>query len=281
MEGLLHKNRSWKEQLHLCRTWWDSRVLRHQTLRPLFSLESLTLCRHMSVMPLSALNSDGSSSHSEEQNDEGILIPIPEGSYEEILAELQKTLEHEKKHRTVYHSDKDKMALQKLTKLELDASKRCRLFLEGLDTQQEKELASFIGDFVTEQLLVRHFSNENQKKRLWAKNFSAIRMIVDGLENLIENKPFKTRSGKPLSPIRQAVFDELTAMNEWDKIKPSLKELRDSLKTKKGVKISKENLSKIVEDLGMRHLLSDGRLAASESGQRRREKSNVAIHTLH
>jgi hypothetical protein len=233
----------------------------------------------MSVKPPSALNSDGSSSHSEEQSDDGIFIPIPEGSYEEILATLQKTLKHEKKHRTVYHSDKDKMALQKLTKLELDASKRCRLFLGGINTPQEKELASFIGDFVTEQLLVRHIP-KNGKKRDWGKNFSAIRMIVDGLQNLSENKPFKKRSGKPLSPIRQAVLEELTAMNEWDKIKPSLKELRDSLKTKRGIEITAPRLSKIVSELGMVGELSDSRRADSESGKRRRGKRNVSIHAV-
>ncbi len=233
----------------------------------------------MSVKPPSALNSDGSSSHSEEQSDEGIFIPIPEDSYKETLATLQKTLAHEKKHRSVYHSDKDKMTLQKLTKLELDASKRCRLFLGGINTPLEKELASFIGDFVTEQLLVRHPSR-TKKKRDWSKNFSAIRMIVDGLQNLSENKPFKRRSGKQLSDIRQKVFDELTAMNEWDEIRPSLKELRDSLKTKRGVEITAPHLSKIVHELGMEGELSDSRRADSESGKRRRRKRNVSIRTV-
>lgn len=233
----------------------------------------------MSVKRPSPQNSDGSSIYPEEQSDEEIFIPIPEGSYEEILATLQKTLEHEKKHRRVYHSDKDKMTLQKLTKLELDASKRCRLFLGDINRPQEKELASFIGDFVTEQLLVRHVS-QSGKKRLWAKNFTAIRMIVDGLQNLIENKPFKRRSGKPLSPIRQSVFDELTAMNEWDEIRPSLKELRDSLKTKRGIEITAPHLSKIVHELGMEGKLSDSRCADSESGKRRRRKRNVSIRTV-
>lgn len=233
----------------------------------------------MSVKPPSPQNSDCSSSHSEDQSDEFFLIPTPEGSYEETLATLQKTLEHERKNRSVYHSDKDEMTLQKLTKLELDASKRCRLFLGGIDTQLEKELASFIGDFVTEQLLVKHVP-KNGKKRLWAKNFKAIRMIVDGLQNLTQNKPFKRRSGKPFSPIRQAVFDELTALIEWDKIKPSLKELRDSLKTKRGIEITAPRLSKIVHELGMVGELSDSRRADSESGKRRRGKRNVSIRTV-
>jgi len=233
----------------------------------------------MSVKPPSPQNSDSSSSHSEEQSDEWICPTLPEWTDEEVRAMQDEHYEYEKKHRVVYYSDKDKMALQKLTKLELDASKRCRLFIGGINTPQEKELASFIGDFVTEQLLVRHLS-KNRKKRDWDKNFSAIRMIVDGLQNLSKNRPFKKRSGKPLSPIRKAVFDELTALIEWDKIKPSLKELMDSLKTKRGIEITAPRLSKIVHELGMVCELSDSRRADSESGKRRRGKRNVSIRTV-
>jgi hypothetical protein len=232
----------------------------------------------MSVKPPPALNSD-SSSHSEEQSDEGICPSLPEWTDEEVRAMQDEHYEYEKKHRVVYYSDKDKMALLKLDALELDARAQCGLFLQVMNSQYEEKGASSIGAFITQQLMVRHVS-KNGKERLWTKNFKAIRMIVDGLENLIGNRPFKIRSGKPLSPIRQAVWKELTAMNEWDKIKPSLKELRDSLKTKRGIEITAPRLSKIVHELGMVAELSDSRRADSESGKRRRGKRNVSIRTV-
>jgi hypothetical protein len=163
-------------------------------------------------------------------------------------------------HWAAFLSDDDKMALEKLSAVELDAKERCETYLCCVPGDEfiESQAAS-IGRFITEQLT--------------ARNYRAARMIIDGLLNLRDKRPFKATAGRQLSKTRWAVMEAYRQLEQNGRVeRPSRIEVRDWLKKWMNIRISADRLSKLFDELGLKQQASDARVNTSEAGKRRRRK---------
>lgn len=165
-------------------------------------------------------------------------------------------------------TEAERMALKKMNALEMRAETLCESYVEGIKVGEEERAlfqerveydASEIGKFIAEQLV--------------ARNFRAVRMIVDGLQNVRDGKPFIAKAGKSLSPLRAEVLAALLVLTRSRKTaKPSISEICAQLKSGNGITVSKDRVSKIITDLKQNHRIGDAREADSDAGKRRRRK---------
>ena len=120
---------------------------------------------------------------------------------------------------------------------------------------EQKKAADNLGQFIADELL--------------QKNYQVLRIAADGWNNLSSGKPFKNKSGKPSNRI--CVYHEWVNLVMRGNLEPSTEEMRVRLAGRQPpVKMGKERLSKLIQELGMEGLFRDGRLAKNRGKEGRK-----------
>lgn len=118
---------------------------------------------------------------------------------------------------------------------------------------EQKKAADRLGQFIAGELL--------------QKNYQVLRIAADGWNNLNDGKPFKNKSGKPSNRI--CVYHEWVNLVTDGNMRPSAEEILERLASRQPpIKMGKERLSKLIQELGMEGLLRDGRLAENRDKER-------------
>ncbi len=118
---------------------------------------------------------------------------------------------------------------------------------------KQKKYADELGQFIAKELI--------------QKNYQVLRIAADGWNNLNSGKPFKNRSGKPSNRI--CVYHEWANLVVSGNMRPSAEEILERLARRQPpIKMGKERLSKLIQELGMEGLLRDGRLAENRDKER-------------
>lgn len=144
-------------------------------------------------------------------------------------------------------SDKENY-IQTVAKAQMPSSKSDAYWLA-----EQKKAADKLGQFIADELL--------------KKNYQVLRIAADGWNNLSSGKPFKNKSGKPSNRI--CVYHEWVNLVMRGNMRPSAEEILERLASRQPpIKMGKERLSKLIQELGMEELLRDGRLAENRDKER-------------
>jgi hypothetical protein len=118
--------------------------------------------------------------------------------------------------------------------------------LEWFWSAKQKEHADELGRFIAKELLQR--------------NYQVLRIAAEGWENLHSGKPFKNRAGKPMN--KNCVCEAWIALVFRETFWPSLDEILLELANQDPpVKMSKPQLSKVIQDLDLSEKVRDMRSA--------------------
>lgn len=151
-----------------------------------------------------------------------------------------------------------------LEEWEIRAHQECLMFIHARRAKIqniEKIAAESIGAIISEQLL--------------KGNFSALRIVSEGLLNLQEKKPFKAHAGRKSALDEPRVVTAFYALKAQGIASPSQAEVQRHL-AEFDVKIASSKVSKIFDNLGLKSESSDSRDSRTESWKRRRKKEHVS-----
>ncbi len=144
-------------------------------------------------------------------------------------------------------SDKENY-IQTVAKAQMPSSKS-----EAFWMAEQKNCADKLSQFIAEELL--------------RKNYQVLRIAADGWNNLSSGKPFKNKSGKTSNRI--CVYHEWVNLVTRGNMRPSAEEILERLASRQPpIKMGKERLSKLIQELGMEGLLRDSRLAENRDKER-------------
>jgi len=147
-----------------------------------------------------------------------------------------------------------------LNEWESDAATMCTAFIVSKriqDNEMAEVLARKIGNLLAEELL--------------KGNFKAPRIVSEGLLNIQNKKPFKSRAGRKPSSDKLLVITCFYYLKSTGIGQPSQREVSEYL-TRQGHSIKPDHLSKMFDELDLRSLSSDARMATSDAGRRKRQK---------
>jgi hypothetical protein len=148
-----------------------------------------------------------------------------------------------------------------LNEWETRAYEQCEILILARKLKHDdvtKSAAKNIGSIVTEEIS--------------KGNYKAPRIISEGLINLQNKKSFKSKSGRKSSGDSMRILIAFYFLKSAGIDQPSQAEVAKQL-AEFGVSVTPDRLSKIFDELGLKSMSSDARMAASHAGKRKRRKS--------
>lgn len=151
-------------------------------------------------------------------------------------------------------------AAESIEPWEVEMQMYCRAFLSAYGDEENRAwAAAWIGDLIAKQLL--------------AGNFSAPRIVSEGLINLRSRSPWRRNAGRALSPIRSLIvlaFCILTYESRGNAVSQS--DVRNFL-SNHGLELGRDRISKLFDILKLGEHSGDAREAIFTLAKRRRGKA--------